>query len=377
MKVLHTAALSRPGLGIVNQMLCEYSAAKNLGLSWEVILFCYPTNSTLGNIGRLSSKPKPAHRINIFLRLYNWIRFNQEFFSSLKKNEVNYDILLLRHAIANPFQAYFLKNCQKPVYLVHHTMEEHELKTSSNLILRLLAPFEMLLGRFSIRAASGIIGVTREIARYEIHRANREKKEYFVYPNGVSIRNIKYTDEREDIPEIIFVASHFYSWHGLDLLLNNAKKSDAKFILHLVGNLSKDDYIQASLDPRVRLHGTQTTEYIERLSRRCWLGLSSFALHRKMMSEACTLKVREYLLCGLPVYANYAESFPEEFPFFRRGEANFHEILAYAHNMRTVSRNEVSRMSAQYINKDILLNSLYLYLQSRSQGALAGGANKR
>ena len=77
------------------------------------------------------------------------------------------------------------------------------------------------------------------------------------------------------------------------------------------------------------------------------------------MREACTLKVREYLMLGIPVYAGYTDVFPESFRFYKKGEADIEAILNFAHSQRISSRIEICVASHPYINKEILLEKLY------------------
>ncbi|MFX8895379.1 glycosyltransferase family 1 protein, partial [Acinetobacter baumannii] len=85
------------------------------------------------------------------------------------------------------------------------------------------------------------------------------------------------------------------------------------FILHIVGDVSVEDELLAKKDSRVILHGPLTNIEISQLMSKMWIGLASFGLFRKRMKEACTLKVREYLNYGLPIYSGHKDIFPEEF----------------------------------------------------------------
>ncbi|MFH4122496.1 glycosyltransferase family 1 protein, partial [Acinetobacter baumannii] len=77
-----------------------------------------------------------------------------------------------------------------------------------------------------------------------------------VYPNGIiSQHDIILDDRNDNIPEIVFIASYFNGWHGLDLLLHNLSSINDDFILHIVGDVSVEDELLAKKDSRVILHG--------------------------------------------------------------------------------------------------------------------------
>ncbi|WP_206476941.1 glycosyltransferase [Microbacterium sp. KRD172] len=185
------------------------------------------------------------------------------------------------------------------------------------------------------------------------------------FPNGIDLDEQPIAaDERADVPELLFVASTFATWHGLDLLLEDLDRTDADFRLHLVGDVDSADRERAVLDPRVVLHGRLTPDAIRTLTARAWVGLSSFAIDRKGMEEACTLKVRQYLASGLPTYSGHRDRFPAEAPFYRQGPPDFDRVLEYAHQMRALSREEVRRASAPLISKASIITDAYDRLQS-------------
>jgi hypothetical protein len=113
-------------------------------------------------------------------------------------------------------------------------------------------------------------------------------------------------------------------------------------------------------------HGKKDAAFIRRKTAEAWVGLSSFALHRQNMRQACTLKVREYLRLGLPVYAGYQDVFQDTFPYFRQGECNMADLLHYAREVRTSSPVAVAAAARPYIDKKVLLGSLYESLRRQA-----------
>ncbi|WP_218697825.1 glycosyltransferase [Acinetobacter harbinensis] len=354
MKVLHAVNMKHVSSGILNQMTWELESAKKLNLDWNVVFYVQEYNE------KNSSKIVKYWDGNSRL---NWVKFRQDYYTWLLEQSAFFDILVLRHSLSDPYQVAFLKKIKKPVYLVHHTLEIQEILSNNGIKSNIKAWVEKYFGRLSLEQVQGLVGVTNEIFNYENRRVNSKFKQKIIYPNGICYDNKILIDSRKNkIPELIFVASFFSSWHGVDLLLNALENTSEEFILHIVGRLNPKDEQQAKKDQRIVLHGHLSQLEIERLMSSMWLGLSSFALFRQNMKEACTLKVREYLKNGLPVYSGYKDVFCNSFPYYRIGEPNFDNILEYARKMRYESKEEISNLSKQYIDKEILLKNLYLTL---------------
>ena len=363
MKFLHAAALLRPPSGIINQMRWEHEAANELGLEWDVQLYCpkgwlepegFIYESPTVNAGD-PSKGKPL----------DWLRFRYGYYQWLMAQVENYDAFVLRYYVHDPFQLMFARRCRKPVYFVHHTLEVPELRLPGTVPARIRATLERWAGGPTLRAATGIIGVTQEIVDYEVGRAGIIDARTFVYPNGIKFDEGAVADRRGETPELLFVAGSFAPWHGLDLLLDSIKQSDAEFTLHLVGNVHEPNLSRAKKDSRIVVHGLRSSEEIRALAETCWLGLSSFGLHRKNMTEACTLKVREYLMMGLPVYAGHRDVVEDENAFVVSGAADIESVLRFAKGAFT-DRGVVAKHSEASICKKGLLKRLKGELTDRA-----------
>ena len=126
----------------------------------------------------------------------------------------------------------------------------------------------------------------------------------------------------------------------------------------MVGTLSDEDQKKAQCDNRVLVHGQLTTQAISEISKKCRLGLSSFALHRNSMNEACTLKTREYLMSGLAVYSGHKDVFPDDFSYYRFGLPNIDSILQFYKEISAVSMMSISKESEKYISKRVVLADL-------------------
>lgn len=361
LRVSHTAALLSPPSGILAQMDWEQDAAIALGLDWQVRMYC-PTNSRNTTAVLHYDRAIDAKQLQSpSSKLLAWIKLRRNYYHWLLPQQDRFDVFLLRYYVHDPFQLAFVRRCKKPVYFVHHTLEVPELALPGGVTGLVRANLEALLGRPTIAAAAGLIGVTQEIVNYELNRSDCPNKPAYVYPNGIIFKELQLEDRRSpDVPELLFVAN-FAPWHGLDLLLRNVAQSKAQFVLHLVGKIP-DEQLVFTKDPRIKVHGHLNQHQIQNLSARCWIGLSSFALYRKKMKQACPLKVREYLMLGLPVYGDHADVFPETVRFYKKGNGTLTSILNFARNTRKIEKVFIARESDPFINKITLLRSLYFKL---------------
>lgn len=337
-------------------MSWEQSAANSLGLEWRSRLFCDDYSGDSSIVIR-----SDGHRESKFL-MYSWWASRARYYKWLSVEQKKWDIILLRYSLADPLQLRFMCRYGYKTILVHHTKEIEEIKLNSSVKSRIKRAVERHCGSVSLGLARGIAAVTREIADYEVSRTSEvgSDKPCFIYPNGIMWGNdVPLQDFRTRNVELLFVANFFSPWHGLDRLLDSIKKTKDNFIIHVVGRLSETDRTFASEDARLKLHGSLSSAEIQVLSSRCWVGLSSFASDRKGMNESCTLKVREYLFNGLPVYGSDRDVFPKEFPFYRQGGPDMTRILNYAYETRSIERIAVRDAAEPFISKKVLLSRLY------------------
>ena len=366
MRILHSAALLSPPSGILAQMNWEQRAVDTLDMDWRVRMYC-PKNSLNQALVLHSDDEIDTRQLHSRAgRLLAWIKLRRNYHRWLLQQQDQVDVFLLRYYVHDPYQLAFVQRCKKPVYFIHHTLEVPELALPGGISGFVRSTLETVLGRFAIDKAKGVIGVTREIVDYELNRADCKKKSTYIYPNGILFKEMMFEDKRDEIvPELLFVAN-FAPWHGLDILLKNISKSKEPFVLHLVGEIP-NEIVSLIADPRVVVHGPLNQQQILELSARCWVGLSSFALFRKKMKQACPLKVREYLMLGLPVYGDYQDVFPVDASYFRTGNGDVDDILNFAKNIRAAKKDEIAAMARKWIDKISLIKSLESYLQSETR----------
>jgi hypothetical protein len=159
-------------------------------------------------------------------------------------------------------------------------------------------------GRILDRAA-GVVSVTDEIAR----KYRKLGKPGAVVPNSFWGEAAPLPPTGNTSPAYAFVGSRLNggeSWHGADKIIALARAlPDSSF--HIVG-LTAEDFPNEAIPANVVMHGYKSGDALTEVFARCDVGIGTLALHRKSMEEACPLKVRDYLMRGLPVIIGYVEA---------------------------------------------------------------------
>ena len=352
MRIVHMNLFKTVPAGVFHQLEAEHSAARELGLNWEICVYS-------------ADRPSAPWQVSTpYAGLSGYVVARLRFFRAVLAAQRAGHIVLLRYSLADPIQALFAR-WFKRVVTIHHTFEIEESGQAGGLKARIKAAVERHLGAQTLARSSGLIAVTAEIAAYEQARLPHRLPS-LVVANGIDLSACpQAADERGGVPKLLFVASRFAAWHGLDLLLDAIGQSSAEFELYLVGELPDAERQRASRDPRITCTGFLAPTAITALMGRCDLGISTLALARKGMHEACTLKVREYLGGGLPCWADHQDSaLPADFPFMRKGGAALDAMLAFARAMRESSRADVRAAAAPLIDKSALLGRTARFIQS-------------
>jgi hypothetical protein len=358
LKILHFSVYKYIPIGVLNQLKGEYQTARqiNHSFSWTIKVFSHDTTEV-----PFLDRVFVTGRVRLVKNIINYIVLRTKAYGWLRKNAGFFDMSLIRYRSGDIFQfLYHYSFCN--YYTIHHTFEIQEAKTRGKIAGLIESSIEKLLGTKVIEKSTGIIGVTPEIVEYELSRISKRKPSY-CHPNGVDLD--KYTilpDHRSGIYKFLFVMSHDAPWQGLDILIEHMLMTTEEFELHIVGNVEQKKY---SRDLRIVFHGSRDSEYVSELVAKCDLGLSSFGLHRKGMTQACPLKVREYLAQGLPVYGGHIDSgLPDSFPYYKIGNPQPSAILEFAATCRKQNRIDVRNSATPYIDKKILMRNLIDWLDN-------------
>lgn len=366
MSILHVSLLGRPlsqSLGFKAQLAAESAGAESLArssrIAWRTVLVVPARNAEVDEDFPIPVVPVPRRYIGLLgRRLFLW-RYVREAAST-------FDVVLVRHSILDPLQPLVTRRLRN-VAVVYHSKGEPELQEAGHPIL---ARVEQLLMWANRRSGSIPIGVTAELFRYASQPGANSWSER-VLPNGVDLgRHHIPADERRvghDSVDVVFAASHFAPWHGLDRLLEAAAhwrpSKGEQLNIHLVGALGELERA-AIADLRndavtAKSHGTLGPSELARLFAGMDIGIGSLALDRAGIMDACTLKVREYLAQGLPVYSTHRDcGLPPNFRYYHRDSSvDISQLIAFAQRMRATKRADVRRAANDYISKEAIMRT--------------------
>jgi len=267
-------------------------------------------------------------RTNIKNKFINFILINKYFLREAQSLVKTYkpDLLLMRYSTTRLILPFNPKKYNDKLIFVseHQTKEIEEMK--SNIIDRMFIPLEILKSKIFFKNVEGIIGVTKEIAEYEIKRA-RKNIPYFVLTNGINVDSYplkSYIPFSGKELNILFVASNTSRWHGLDRLLQGLYnyRGIVNIKLNVVGEVTKDILEMSSslgLRNNVVFHGIKLGKELDELYDISHIAIGSLGIHRKGLKYASTLKVREYMARGIPfIISHIDEDIDNDFPFCLR-----------------------------------------------------------
>jgi len=362
MKIVHLTVTRQLTAGQAKQLAFEHAASRVLKeADWTTIAVHD------GKITQPFMKSVPVLMRGQFRRkLYGWIL-------ALRLSR-KYDVVMMRHMTFDPFAFIFASLIRNRVS-VHHAKEIEELR-----LIRqgwkgwAASTLERFSGRFAVRRTKMILGVTQEIADYErdLHCPN---KPVGSYPNGIDSNSIHLLDDNRRQGEIhaAFMCGTFSSWHGLDKLIDavdvhEAGGDELPLTIHLVGRLSEEqvDHLKATARRRAvfTCHGPLDEAQYRPILAGCDVGIASLALERKNLTEASTLKVREMLAMGLPVYSGHDDV---ALPSGKRFVTIVKDIRAsdlrnFAVATKNLSRLDIRKESLPHIEKIGSLRKAAQYL---------------
>ncbi|PWJ81620.1 glycosyltransferase involved in cell wall biosynthesis [Pseudaminobacter salicylatoxidans] len=124
-----------------------------------------------------------------------------------------------------------------------------------------------------------------------------------------------------DAPSLIMVCSSDQDWHGIDILFDICRNLP-EYKFHIVGPF-KDCGAN-----NILFHGVMNDADLRQLYKKMDFGVAVLALGRKKMTEACPLKVREYVENGLPVIGGYDDTDLGSAPYFLKIDPESDDVIA-------------------------------------------------
>jgi len=162
---------------------------------------------------------------------------------------------------------------------------------------KILSLYNHLTRGILLKRASGLVSVSEELSKDVSYSSHR--KPIRVISNGIDLNVFRPLNApNNETPRLIFIGTPGYSWHGVDKLVELASRfPDLQIDIVGYDNLPE----HAPLSSNLSLHGYLNTDKYQKVMANCDLAISTLALHRKGMEEACPLKTRECLAYGLPM----------------------------------------------------------------------------
>ncbi|KRS21861.1 hypothetical protein AAY72_06330 [Alishewanella sp. WH16-1] len=226
-----------------------------------------------------------------------------------------YDYVFLRYPLFDFSALLFRKELGK-VYFEHHSIELNEIKKAGFPFLFKHVQYfsELLFAPLFLKKCLGHLSVTSQISSHQKSRFSGLGK-YIVFSNGISLSDTDVVSSKESIAgsltnndslQVVFVASEFKSWHGLDRLISSLKNyhGEKPIVVNLVGFVSDQllGDIQSLYNQKVSfiLHGNKSKKDTLAIINNSHLGVDSLALDRIGFEVSSTLKSKEYVLLAKP-----------------------------------------------------------------------------
>jgi hypothetical protein len=197
----------------------------------------------------------------------------------------------------------FLLLIRYPSVLEINTLEKKEmlinLHNKRSLAFRAIYYAVMFTRSFFLSRAKAIFFVTKELLDHQDYRHFSNK--YFL-PNSISSKHfadLKQVSDRERI-NLLFIGTYGHSWHGIDKIEMLANLVP-QFNFHIVGALGDDK-------SNITYYGVMNKEQISSLMNSMDICIGSLSINVLGLSQACPLKVREYIAAGFPVILGYEDA---------------------------------------------------------------------
>ena len=235
-----------------------------------------------------------------------------------------------------------------------------------------------LLGPRILSLADGAVAVTEEIREFYIPH----QSDIVVIGNGFDVSSVplrKATNADHGPVEVIMVAN-FSRWHGVERLVESIALMDEvdNIVAHLAGSGREADAIAAlvaerGLEGKVIMHGPKEGENLDRLFDRSQAAVGSLGLHRMNLSQASTLKAREYCARGIPLVTSVDDAdLPSELPFVLRVPADdspldMDALLAFIEAQEPDVVEKMRRHAEGCMDWSVKVDQLATYLRRKAK----------
>ncbi len=170
---------------------------------------------------------------------------------------------------------------------------------------RLRAMQSWLLDKFYLSRFTKFVFVSYEIGASKRFAMYRSQDNSTVISNGVKLDQITEIKKlaQKDPVEFIFLGQNGQPWHGVEQILELARCMPS-YMFNIVGVTDKF----LNVPSNAIFHGVLTQSEYFPIAEKCVLGIGTLNLKAKGMTEGSSLKVREYLAMGLPVFLRHTDT---------------------------------------------------------------------
>ncbi len=363
LRLIHVTVYGDLPAGVRKQIKWEQQASEQLeGAQWDQLAIHG------GELKEAFEIQIPRlFRLIVLRNLYAWY--------VIAKLSRRYDYVLLRHMPFDPFVFFFAPFIRNRIG-IHHAKEVEELLLiNAGLKGRLASWLERFSGKVAVSSARAILGVTPELGRYQT-ALRAPHKPYFVYANGIDVNGVELLDDHRDAEKlnIAFICNTFSEWHGLDRFVDAVSRMGdvpESLTIHLIGKLSDAQREQieklGDASRAFKIYGYLESDEYRRLLSHCDIGIGSLAMDRQSLTQGTTLKVREMLALGLPVYSGHEDSsLPDDFPYYVNDRIEMDRICSFARSMKSHSRLQVREAAAPLIGKRESMQKVVDWLKTLS-----------
>jgi hypothetical protein len=224
----------------------------------------------------------------------------------------SYTHVLMRYPAADVFFWIFLVRIRLPVVFEFNSIEDRELdmKRKNSFYFSYFYWSERILGKYVRQKAIGIVGVTDEITSYQVARCGKAISSVTI-SNGIDVEQVPVrTGERYtgQTLKLLFLAGSASPWHGVEKLiqsLNREKNSNVH--LTIAGSISDEAKRLVANQSHITWQQTVDGEALNTLVNNAHLGVGSMGFQLSFLTQASTLKVREYWARGIPFVLGYTD----------------------------------------------------------------------
>ncbi len=377
MKIAHLNLLEYLYVGIENKLIEQANAANKLNLDIDYIILNRKKECRLNNI--LYKKliyPKKSITRKIMQRFFKFTIINNTIDLS------NYDVIVFRYPLPVAYDwEKFTDKYPSKIITEHHAIAIHE--TISKISIRNFFSFaqEFINSKKFKKNLIGLIGVTDEITKHESKRNIGINVK--TISNGIDVSNVTYTKfipfKNKNLTMTI-VASEYAPWHGLDKLLKSLLEfeTNLNITINIIGEyISVEDRLlikkvnDLKNNVNANVLGIKRGKELDDIFSNSTLAIGSLAIYRQKLTEACALKIREYLARGIPfVYSAEDSDIPHNVDFAlqipnKPIPLDFNQIVEFASNIssqRNIS-SQMRQLAFKRVDWKIKVNELYQFIQ--------------